>query len=278
MRLHVMNNEIINEEKNDKWDFSDYAFTITGIIVVGLLVVPEIIDSLFEINIFGGSLSNMVPEVAEGLEEGQGARNWSIYQFRALSPLLFLLTTTIVFFKEAFDARKNGGYKGSMFTHTFESLFEDAIYMSITTIIVYGAVFFGAMYASWLAGPIAWILFIIIFPLVRKKTSDTGISAVPRLSLLIFVVGVIIEIVTRAWIAFPLTWLIICVLELIAVIRGRDFTIDNIFEIIYYTFSIILLALGVGFDFWIASWAAFPIAILICWIISKIIKPEGARE
>ncbi|MCL2360996.1 MAG: hypothetical protein FWC73_04175 [Defluviitaleaceae bacterium] len=273
-----MNNDLKNDEKDNKWDFSDYAFTITGIIVVVLLVVPEILSSRFGINILGGSLSDIMPELTEGLEDGQGFRWWSVHRLRPLSPLLFLLTTTITFFKDAFDARKSGGYKGSMFTHTFESLLEDSIYMAITTIMVYGAVLIGAMYASWLAGPITWILFIIIFPLVRKKGSSADSFTIPWPQLIIFAFGIIAEIITRAWIAFPLTWLVICIIELIDIIRERDYSTDNIFEIIYYIFSIILMAVGVALDFWIASWAAFPFAILICWIISKFKKPERTHS
>ena len=112
-------------DRGDKWDFSDYAFTITGIIVGILLVVPEIMESHFGISILGGSLSNTVPMLVEGLEYSHVHNVWNFNQLRALSPMLFLLTTTIVFFKEAFDARESGGYTGSLFTHTFESLLED---------------------------------------------------------------------------------------------------------------------------------------------------------
>jgi len=87
--------------------------------------------------------------------------------------------------------------------------------------------------------------------------------------LLIFAIGIIIEIITRAWVAFPLTWLIICGIKLSDTIRSGNHSINTVFEILYYTFFIILLAVGIVFNFWIASWTAFPIAIFICWIISK---------
>jgi len=263
-----MSNDVNINDKDKKWDFSDYAFTITGIIVGVLLVVPEILYSQFDISILGGSLSNVAPELVEGIEDGRGLNWWSINQLRPLSPMLFLLTTTIVMFKDAFDARKSGGYTGSLFTHTFESLLEDAIYMAITTIMVYGAVLVGAMYASWLAGPITWILFIFIFPLVRKKSSADEVKT-PWMLLLIFAIGIIVEVITGAWIAFPLTWLIICVVKLVDTIREKNNSINTIFDAIYYAFSIILMAVGISLDFWIASWAAFPIALFICWVLSK---------
>jgi len=258
-----------NIKKDDKWDFSDYAFTITGIIVGILLVAPEILYSQFGISILGGSFSLDAALIVEELEYGYGINVWSVNQLRALSPLLFLLTTTIVFFKDAIDARKDGGYTGSLFTHTFESLFEDAIYMAITTIMVYSAVLVGAMYASWLAGPITWILFVFISPFVKKKSGNVEEAKFPWLLLLIFAAGIIVEAITMAWIAFPLSWLVICVIKLVDTIREGDRSIDTVFDVLYYAFSVILLTVGISFGFWIASWAAFPIAIFICWVMSK---------
>ena len=265
-------------KKDDKWDFSDYAFTITGILVGVLLVVPEILEAQFSITFLGGSLGNLGDAFVDGLEYGYAQNMWDIYQLRALSPMLFLLTTTIVFFQEAIVARKNGGYAGSLFTHTFESLLEDAIYMAITTIMVYGAILVGAMYASWLAGPITWILFIFIFPLVRKKSSDTDEFKPPWLLLLIFTIGIIAEVITGAWIAFPMSWLIICMFKLVDTLRKKINTIDNVFDVLYYAFSVVLMTLGIGLGFWITSWTAFPIALIICWILSKFGRFKKAKE
>jgi len=272
-----MSNDTNINDKNNEWDFSDYAFTITGIIVGVLLIVPEILYAQYGISILGGNLSSVAQELVEGVEDGQSLNVLSVNQLRALSPMLFLLTTTIVFFKDAFDARKSGGYTGSLFTHTFESLLEEAIYMAITTIMVYGAIFTDAMYISWLAGPITWILFIFIFPLVRKKNSSIEEADTPWLLLFIFLIGIIVEVITGAWIAFPLTWLIICAIELVALIREGNYSIDKVFEIIYYAFSVILLAVGISLDHWIASWAAFPTALFICWILSKFRKSKKAE-
>jgi len=279
------NNNMFNEDdvanKDDKWDFADYAFTITGIIVGMLLVAPEILYSLFGIRIFGGSLSDAFPILEEGVAYSSGTSGWTLNQLRALSPMLFLLTTAIVYVKDAIDARRTGGYRGSMFTHTFESLFEEAIYMVITTIMVYSAILRGTMYSSWLAGPITWILFVFIFPLVRKKDNNIEIpdeysnsdltvySKLPWLLLLIFIVGIIAEVITRAWVAFPLAWLVISIFKLVETIREKDDTIDSVFNIIYYVFSVILMAVGLIMNVWVTSWAAFPAALIICWILSK---------
>jgi len=262
------------DAKKDKWEFEDYAFLITGIIVVFLLVAPELLYEYLGISILGGSLGGREYEIGEIIEGGQG---WTITALRALSPMLFLLTTAIVFWYEAIVARKTGGYKGSVFTHTFESLFEDAIYMTITAAMVYAAIFAGAMYISWLAAPITWILFIFIFPLFRKK-ADAESERMPLMLLAIFAIGVIVELVTFAWIAFPLAWLIICAIKLVRTIRAKINTIDDVFNLLYFAFSVVLMALGIAIDFWLASWIAFPFALLICWIMSKFGKFKKAKE
>ncbi|MCL2248621.1 MAG: hypothetical protein FWC13_05070 [Oscillospiraceae bacterium] len=195
--------ENAEEKKKEKWGFEDYAFTLTGIIVAFLLVVPEILYAQFDIIILGGSLDTNL-----GDDYWLGA--FTIHDFRALSPLLFLLTTTIVFIKDAVDARKTGGYTGSLFRHTFESLVEDAIYMAVTTAMVFFAVFADTMYISWLAGPLTWVLFIFLFPFIRRKRSDYEADPIPWLLLLIFAGGIITELITGVWIAFPLSWLVIC--------------------------------------------------------------------
>ena len=256
------------EAKEEKWDFSDYAYTITGIIVGVLLVGPDlltaILEALGDFNI--GFIADM--RFAYAFADGIELYNWSFAQLRALSPLLFMLTTSIVYFHEAFEVRKTGTYKGEIFTHTFESLFEEAIYFAINTIMLYGAVLFGAMYISWLAGPITWVLFIVIFPLVRKK--DDAKEDTPWLMIIIFLAGIIAEIITGAWIAFPLTWLVISMLSFVSAIRKHDGTIDSVFNILYYALSVILMAVGVFFGSWIASWSALLLALFVCWILHKL--------
>ena len=272
-----------NEKKaeDEKWIFEDYAYTITGIIVGLLLVGPQLLYSIFGINILGGDISDIGPALADGPEYGIVRDGWSFNELRALSPLLFILTTTIVFFKEAADAKKTGGYTGSLFNHTFESLFEEAIYMAITTVMLYAAVLFGMMYISWLAGPITWILFIFLFPIVRRKrnkskdtedandTNDTTVVKKPWFLLLIFAAGLIGEGITQAWVVFPLTWLIICAVTLFETIREPDYFFDKVFNVSYYAFSVVLMAVGVAFRFWIMSWAPLIIALILCWILSK---------
>jgi len=256
------NNKI---EDKQKWNFADYAFTITGIIVGVLLVGPELLESWFGINFLGGGFGDSFD--ANELEYAMTSGRWTLTQLRSLSPMLFLLTTTIVFFKEAFDARIDGGYQGSLFNHTFETLLEDAIYMAITTIMVYSAVFFGSMYISWLAGPITWILFIFIFPIVKQKSDK---AEMPLLLLTIFAIGVIVEIITGAWIAFPFSWLLICTIKFGITIREKIKSIDDFFNFLYHAFSVILIAVGLVFNVWFVSWMAFPIAFLICWIVKRL--------
>ena len=271
-------NADVKKDEREKWEFEDYAFTLTGIIVGFLLVGPELLLSFFDISILGGSLGDIGTGLAAGLDYGLLRTGWSINELRALSPMLFLLTTTICFIYDAIVARKTGGYKGSIFTHTFESLFEDAIYMVITTIMVYSAVLAGVMYISWLAGPITWILFVMIFPLVRKKRDDYDEVEKPWFLLSIFVVGIIVEIITRQWIAFPAAWLIICAIKLGQTIRKGNHTIDSVFDILYYAFSVVLMSVGIILNFWITSWIAFPVALFICWILSKFKRFKKVKE
>ena len=261
-------NSNINDKQDEKWDFSDYAFTITGIIVAALLVVPDILYSSFGIIFLGGSLGDIASTVVDDLE--YGTISWDFLQFRALSPLLFLLTTTIVFFQEAIVARKDGGYKGSLFTHTFESLLEDTIYMAITTVMVYSAALLGAMYISWLAGPITWVMFVFLLPIVKKKGAGSDEAETPWLLLTILAVGLAAELATQAWVAFPLSWLVICAIKFVKSVRKGIKSIDALHDMLYYAFSVVLMSLGIFMNFWITSWIALPLAIFICWIASKL--------
>jgi len=267
------------EKKKDKWEFEDYAFLITGIIVGFLLVVPDIVYSQFGISILGGSLSNVGYEVIEDLESSSGYYDWSLVRLRTLSPFLFLLTTTIVLFYDAFQARKTGGYTGSLFTHTFESTVEDAIYMAIMTTMVYYSVLTSYMYASWLAGPISWVLFIFIFPLVKRKNSDADNEfKMPWFLLLVLLAGVVVEIITREWVALPFSWLVICIFKFAGIIRSKITSLDAIFNLIYYAFSVVLMTLGIILNYWLTSWTAFPIALAICWILSKTKRFKKVEE
>ena len=258
--------EIDNEE--EKWNFEEYAFAITGIVVGILLVGPVLLDILlqiiFDLEVLDGILGGTAPSLEDWLEAGDSRFN----EFRFFSPLLFLLTTTIVFFKDAFDTRKSGEYSDSWFTYDFGSLLETAIYLALTTITVFSSALVGAMWASWLAAPISWILFIFVFPFLKKKNS-TDKSDIPWLCLFIFVAGVIVEVITGAWIAFPLSWLIICAIKLFGYILKAESSLDTVYDISYSTLSIIVMALGIFLDFWTLSSSPILIALFICWIFSR---------
>ena len=268
-----------NTEDNneDKWDFSDYAYTITGIIAGVLLVGPELLESLLNITILGGSLADRGEALAEGLTYGLAYTGFD-FSLRALSPLFFLITTSIVYFKEAFDVKKTGEYKGSMFTHTFESLFEEALYFTVTTIMLFSAILFGAMYISWLAGPITWVLFIFIFPLFNRASESDETAKIPWQLLFVLIAGIAVEAYTGTWVAFPLSWLIICGANFIETVRKGDRSLDTIFNAIYYAISVIMMAVGIFLGNWLMSWAALIIALLICWVLSKFKNLRGARQ
>jgi len=112
-------------------------------------------------------------------------------------------------------------------------------------------------------------LFVFIFPFVKKKSSGGGELDIPWLLLALFAIGIVAEAVTGAWVAFPLSWLIICVIKLAEEIRAGIKLIDDVFNVLYYIFSIVLMTIGIVFDQWLASWSAFPIALAICWVVNK---------
>ena len=252
----------------EKWNFDDYAYTITGIVVGILVAGPIVLDTLlqiiFDIGIFDGILGGTAPVLSDWLEAEAPGFN----QYRFLTPVLFLLTTTICFFKDAIDARKSGGYSDSWFTYDFESLLEEAIYLALATITVFSSILVGAMWASWLAAPVSWVLFVFILPLVKKKNSTDKIY-IPWLCLFIFAVGIIAEIITGAWIAFPLSWLIICAIKLIGYIRKAESSLNTVYNISYSALSVIVIAVGIVLNFWLISWTPILIALLICWVFSK---------
>jgi hypothetical protein len=57
------------EKKKDKWEFEDYAFTFTGILVGVLLIVPEILYSQFGISILGGTLGDIAPDLYDDIPD-----------------------------------------------------------------------------------------------------------------------------------------------------------------------------------------------------------------
>jgi len=254
-----------DKKKKAKWEFEDYAFLFTGILVGFLLVVPEILYSEFGISILGGTMGSG-DELAENILIGATA--WTIGELRALSPMLFLLTVTVCFIHDAIIARKTGGYEGSVFSHTYESLVEDSIYMAITTTMVYYGVLTGTMHSSWLAGPITWVLFMVFFPLTKRRNDPE--TVIPWTLLAIFIFGVVVELMTTQWIAFPAAWLVICCVKFVAAFRieGKH-TVDTIFQVLYYAFSVIMLGVGIIINFWLVSWTGYFIAMAICWLLSK---------
>jgi len=52
-------------------------------------------------------------------------------------------------------------------------------------------------------------------------------------------------------------------------VRGKVTSLDDAFDAIYYSFTVVLMTLGISLNFWITSWIAFPITLLICWILGK---------
>jgi len=227
-----------------KWTFADYAFTLTGVIVGLILLLPNWLDITIENEIFA--------------------------RLRWMSPFMFLVTASVVMIKDTVDAKKGIIVPGKLFTYEFEDLLEDAIYMSITTVMVLYAVFTESMYISWLAGPITWIVYVFLLPLLRQDDeSGTAKAQLPVFLLSFFAAGIVIELLTGQWIAFPFMWVLICVYKAYGFIRGGEYSMNVLYNILYYVFSVVLIAVGLVWGFWVTSWLALPVSMVICWGVDR---------
>ncbi|MCL2201621.1 MAG: hypothetical protein FWB75_06610 [Oscillospiraceae bacterium] len=266
------------KKEREKWDFSDYAFTVTAVIVGVLLLGPQLLETLFGIGTDGQYIGDAAADFAERIEAGQGVNIRDFNEMRMLSPLLFMVTASIVFIKDAVDARRGNVYIGKLFTYDFESLLEDAIYMAISTAMVLYSAISGSMYISWLAGPITWLLYVFVMPLLKKRDDSQPRAALPGFLLAVFAAGVILEAITQQWIAFPLVWVIICAFKAIGTIRHSERTLNDIYDILYYISSVILILVGMILDFWVTSWLALPVAAFICWIIQMFKNRKDKKQ
>jgi predicted acetyltransferase len=64
--------------------------------------------------------------------------------------------------------------------------------------------------------------------------------------------------------------MLVCAVEFIHDVKARPVTIDTIFNMLYHTFSVVLIGTGLITGFWFVSWTAFPVGLLICWGLSKL--------
>jgi len=248
-------NNIEDENKDEKWDFEDYAFTVATV----LCVVPIVLGILIAV---GDSYLGAADEISFG----------SIHRWWPFSWMSFMFAWSICAIKDVIDIKRRineGDLKDSA---------EYALYVTATTILLLIGIVQGQMQSSWLAGPIVFVIFTVIWPVLRN-TEDKAKSRLPIIPVIIFVAGVVLEVVLGGWIAFPVSWILISTYKLCEIIAKQKFSEDVVVDIAYHAFTIILLTTSLIWGSWVISWLAYPISVIIGKIISKLRgKPATEKE
>lgn len=243
-------NKIIGKNEHDKisdedkkWIFEDYAYIVAVVLFIASRLIPSRLG-----------LEDMI-------------YNYELNSLLSSSWIIFIFTALVVAIKDLYDGRNNTD-------GTRKKLVKDVLYIAIIVALLLRGILTGAWDSSWLAGPITWILFMVLWIIsgnmakkakkgVKQILQDVGLVS-------IFVLGIIAEVLTQAWIAFPITWIVISAIEGIGLIRQGNHTEDDIYDILYHIFTIILISMGLIWDMWITSWLAMPVVIILSKVISFI--------
>ncbi|MCL2372271.1 MAG: hypothetical protein FWC78_02580 [Defluviitaleaceae bacterium] len=228
------------KDKNKKWDFEDYAFTLAGVLCAVPMILGARVASLFD---------------HAGME---GINRW--WPFSWMS---FMVAWSACLVKEVIDI-KRGKEDASL-----EDAVETALYVSITTIMLIVGIIRLEFYSSWLAGPIVFVLLTVIWPLLRSK-QDRKKAYFPKIPFTILVVGVVAEIVIGGWVIFPVSWIIISAVKIFDLIRKYKLTEEVWTDIMYHAFTVILLTASLIWGSWFVSWLAYPASVIISKIICKL--------
>jgi len=228
------------EEKCEKWDFEDYAFTIATVV----FFAPVIIGVIFAAN----DLNPM-----------------NMHRFWPFSWMSFMFAWSACLVKDVIDI-KNGA-KGA--NGDLENAVETASYVAITTVLLLFGAITGQMYSSWLAGPITLVMLAVLWPALRHR-KDRGQKYLPTIPIIILTAGIIAEVILGGWIAFPVSWILICAVKVYKLIRKYKPSEDVVTDIMYYSFSIIFISISLVRQLWIISWLGYPLAVIISKIVVKI--------
>jgi len=235
-----------DSDKKEKWEFEDYAFTIATV-----LCVTPIILGIF--------IASTGPEIAP-----EEVDYTSIHRWWPFSWISFMFAWSACVVKETIDLKiGKEGAKGEL-----KDVAENALYITITTLMLFIGIIRGNMYSSWLAGPIVFVFFAVIWPILRGSKEEEQASA-PALSFILLIAGIIMEIVIGGWIAFPLSWVAISCVKVYKIVQTNRFTEEIWVEIMYHIFTIIFLSASLIWDFWAVSWLAYPVSVIIGKIIDK---------
>ena len=233
----------------EKWDFEDYAFTIATVLFFAL-PIARLVFANYSIETIEENLLLALDEDAIGLA--------NIHRWWPFSWMFFMFAWVACTIKDVIDVKR--GVEGA--GDDLEDAAEYALYIGITTIMLLVGIIKGEFYSSWLAGPIVFVLFTVIWPVLRNR-EDKGQAYFPTVLVVLLLAGIVTEVVIGGWIAFPVSWILISAIKLYKTIRICKFTEDFIVDIAYHAFSIILLSTSLIWGSWIISWLAYPISVII---------------
>jgi len=240
-------NDIENEVKDSKWDFEDYAFTIATVLFAAPMVLGILIAALVD-----------------------NDASMNIHRWWPFSWMSFMFAWSACSVKDVIDIKR-----GKSSGEKLENAAEYALYICITTIMLLIGIIQGQMYSSWLAGPIVFVLLMVIWPLLRNRKGKEQ-SYFPTIPLIILIVGIVAEVAIGGWIAFPVSWILISAVKMFGIIRKGKLAEDDVVDIMYHAFSIILLSTSLIWGSWIISWLAYPASVIIGKVVGRIKKSKAA--
>ena len=188
-----------------------------------------------------------------------------IFRWWTSSWMFFMFAWSVCEIKGVVDVKR--GAKGTDSKLAYAT--EEALYVVITTIMLLFGIIQGQMQSSWLAGPIVFVVFTIIWPLLRNS-KDREQAYFSAISMIILLAGIVVEILVGGWIAFPVSWILISAIKVYKTIRKYKFSEDVIVDIIYHSLSVILISTSLIWGSWIVSWLAYPVAVITSKVMSKI--------
>ncbi|MCL2620919.1 MAG: hypothetical protein FWD97_08320 [Defluviitaleaceae bacterium] len=243
-----------NERETKKWDFEDYAFTIATVLFSAFMIV-------------GIVLVNSSETIGEDIQlafDGDAIGLTNIHRWWPFSWMLFMFAWSVCTIKDVLDIKR--GAKGA--GNDLEGAVEYALYVGITTIMLLIGIMQGQMHSSWLAGPIVFVVFTIIWPVLRNRKDKEQVRF-SVISVSILLAGIVVEILVGGWIAFPVSWILISAIKVYKTIRKYKFAEDAIVDIIYHSLSVILISASLIWGSWIISWLAYPVAVITSKVMGK---------
>jgi len=230
------------ETKCKKRNFEDTVFTVATVLCLVPIVLGVLIGALFE-------------------DTGQ----MNIHRWWPFSWMFFMFAWSACEIKDVIDMKRGTDNASG----DLEDAVETALYINITTIMLLIGIVMGQLYASWLAGPIVFVLFTVIWPLLRNSEDKEQVY-IPTIPLFLLIAGIVAEVIVGGWVAFPVSWILISAIKVYKIIGKRTFTEDVLVDITYHSFSIILLSTSLIWGSWIISWLAYPISVTVGKIVSKV--------